>query len=321
MALQIRRIAYALGAEVTGVDLRQPLEDTTIATIRTAWLDHLLLLFPNQDLTKDELLAFARRFGELELVGQPDPKTPYITLVTEKPINGKPWNGVKGGQVWHTDKDFTTHPTVATFLNGKEIPDAGGDTMFANTYMAYEALSPAMKSVVERLSVIHDYALGVRSQPAPSDKRTPEQIRRAVAEKLTTLRGLSAEKLAPADRGGRPAPVVHPAVRIHPETNRKALYLGERARQVVGMTDDESRALLDFLKEHTVKYEFTYRHRWTVNDLIMWDNRSTLHIALSDYDLQRDPRLMFRCAVTGPESGYSYSADDGAHDAAASAVR
>ena len=121
---------------------------------------------------------------------------------------------------------------------------------------------------------------------------------------------VAAEKRLPGSGDDRPAPAVHPAVKVHPETKRKSLFLGQRVRRFVGMTEEESRPLLDFLKQHAVAYEFTYRHRWNMNDLLMWDNRCTLHIALCDYIMQRDPRLMMRCAVTGPESGYSYTDDD-----------
>jgi taurine dioxygenase len=270
--LRVRRIAYALGAEVRGVDLKRALDDDAIAEIRQAWLEHLVLCFPGQDLSYHEVLAFARRFGEPGRVGKAIPlsDSPYITFVTEKPVNGRPWDGVKGGEVWHTDKSYTPHPSAGSFLHCKEIPEAGGDTMFANQYMAYETLSPTMREIIDRLSAIHDASLRLRKF---GDVKRPED--------------------APE----------HPVVRVHDETGRKALYIGHFVRQIVGMTEEESRPLLDFLKEHAVRYEFTYRHRWTVNDLLMWDNRCMLHLALFDYDLQHDPRFMVKCEVLGPKSG------------------
>ena len=292
--LKVRRLGYALGAEVTGIDLRKPLDDATVRAVRQAWLEHLLLCFPNQELAKKELLAFAGRFGEFEPASRNvDPENANVILLTHKPVNGKPWDGYKNGHNWHSDHSYTTHPTSGTFITCKEIPEAGGDTMFANLYMAYESLSPAMKELVEELAAIHVLSLRDRSTPAgahQNDERNREET-------------LQAEKA----RAGATPPTVQPVVRIHPETKRKALYLGEKVRRFVGMTEEESLPLLEFLNQQAVKYEFTYRHRWHVNDLIMWDNRCLLHIALCDYDMYHDARDMLRCAIVGEPSGYHYT--------------
>jgi taurine dioxygenase len=293
--LRIGKIGYALGAEVRGVELKSNLDDEAISEIRQVWLEHLLLCFPGQDLNADELLAFGRRFGELDKSGQLNPgQSPYITQVTERPINGRPWSGYKTGQVWHSDKSYTTNPISASMLNAKEIPEVGGDTMFANQYMAYDSLSPAMQGILEGLSSVHDYELRLRSNV--NDARTSEGVKLAAVEDL-------------AARGGRRIPTAQPVVRVHSETGRKALYINQRVRQFVGMTEEESGPLLDYLKAHAVRYEFTYRHRWTVNDLVMWDNRCLMHIALGDYRLERDPRYLIKCAVLGPKSGYAYDSD------------
>jgi taurine dioxygenase len=279
MALQIRRMGYALGAEITGVDLRRPLDDGTVTDIRRAWLDHLVLCFPNQDLTGDQLVAFTSRFGDVENNGADNriahPDNPHVAILANKPVAGKPWDGYKEGQSWHSDRSCSVSPMTGTFLLSKEIPDVGGDTMFANQYMAYESLSPAMKDILDRLSAVHD---------------------------LSITKG--AEKKG-AGRITYPL-VVHPVVKIHAETKRKALYVGQRVRQFVGMTEEESKPLLDFLTQHAVTYEFTYRHRWSVNQLVMWDNRCTMHIALSDYDLYGQPRHMIRCSLLGPQTGHVY---------------
>jgi taurine dioxygenase len=273
--LKVRRMGYALGARVTGVDLKRPLDDATVAQIRHLWLEHCALCFPNQDLSKEEFLAFARRFGDLisfspQDAVHPDPVLNNITLLTNKSVDGKPYTGLKSGASWHTDQSFCTEPPVGTFLCCKETPPVGGDTMFANLYMAYDALSPAMKSMVESLSAVH---------VGPRYYRT----------------------------GRTEIPTAQPLVRVHPETKRKALYAaGDRARIVQGMTEEESRPLLDFLLGHVVSYEFTYRHRWTVNDVVMWDNRCLMHKALCDYDLQNDARHLFRCSLKGSPSGEPY---------------
>jgi taurine dioxygenase len=294
--LEIRRLSYALGAEVRGVELKKPLTSATVAAIRAAWLDHLLLCFPDQHLERDELVAFAQHFGELETVGRhsADPETPHVTILSERAVNGRPWSGHKNGQVWHSDRSHGTHPTSATILSCREIPSLGGDTMYANMYMAYDSLSPAMQALIEQQSALHDSALGVRPEWAHiSDLRTPEELRRSAEERS---RGLPL--------------VVQPAVRTHPETHRKALYLGDRAIRFSGMTDEESRPLLAFLNEHAVRYEFTYRHRWKVGDVVMWDNRCLMHIALCDYHLRDDVRFMYRCATIGAQTGRHLTAAD-----------
>jgi taurine dioxygenase len=270
--LQIKRIGYALGTEVTGVDLGSALDDETIAAIRRAWLDHPVLSFPKQDLSAEQLMAFTSRFGELddnETSRIRDPENPYVLINSNRPIDGKPWNGLKVGRHWHSDGSLTERPEIGTFLLCKEIPEVGGDTMYANTYMAYESLSPAMQRMIEPLSAVHDIStVNTRRDPAHHLQSRP--------------------------------PGVHPVVKIHSETKRKALYVGERATKFVGMKEEESKPLLQFLTRHAVTYEFTYRHRWQANELVMWDNRCTMHFALSDYDLRRDPRHMIRCAVMDP---------------------
>ena len=160
--------------------------------------------------------------------------------------------------------------------------------MFANMYLAYEALSPRMRQIIDGLSAIHVRELSLRPTYQSMDgvDRVREQIRSAETEHAKT-------KLA----------AIHPAVRVHPETRRRALFLGARVRQFVGMTEEESRPLLDFLNHHSVSYEFTYRHQWKVNDVVMWDNRCLQHIALCDYDVEQGIRHMLRCVIAGPETG------------------
>jgi taurine dioxygenase len=285
--LQVRRLGYALGANVTGIDLSRPIDDETVGAIRQVSLEHLLVRFPDQNLNADQLVAFASRFGVLdnnEIAPSRDPNNPHILFNSNKPSNGKPWHGYKQGQSWHSDRSFTERPDLLTFLLAKEIPAVGGDTLFTNMYMAYETLSPAMRGIVDRLSAVHDAA-----------KIKNREQREA---------GRSADFLQL-----RP-PVVHPVTKLHPESNRKALFVGDRVSKFVGMTDEESEPLLNFLVNHAVTYEFTYRHRWSVNDLLLWDNRCLMHVALSDYDLHNDPRHMLRCTIPGPKTGEVYAAGD-----------
>jgi taurine dioxygenase len=272
--MQIRRIAYALGAEVTGIDLGAPLHDADLSTLRAAWLEHLLLRFPNQHLDAATLGAFARRLGELEKPpAHPHPDEPLVGILSSRASDNIARRRYEDVPNWHSDQSFTLHPTAFTLLYCRSLPSIGGDTIFANTYAAYESLSPKMREVVDGLSAIHDLP----------------QIRKNTAE----------ARYAHA--------TVHPIARVHPDTGRKALYLGYRARRILGMTEEEGTPILEFLKAHAVRYEFTYRHRWSVDDVVVWDDRCTLHLALRDFDLEEGAeRQMMRCAVAGARSGEPY---------------
>jgi len=286
--LNIRRVGYALGAEITGLDLREPLEASAVAEIRRAWLDHLVLRFPGQVLEAEHLSAFASQFGELDdnraLPHLRHPEHAAVYVIVNKPlvIKGKWYSGGAASQ-WHTDLSYTTRPGTAGFLTAKELPEVGGNTMFANMYMAYETLSPAFQRIIESLEGVHDITTGATYQNGD-----PPEIQ---AEK---------RRLNP--------PIAHPVVRIYPETGRKALFLGENVRNFVGMTQEESKPLIDFLNRHATSYELVYRHSWAVNDLVMWDNRCTLHYAVQDYDPTQLRRLL-RCSLLGPKSGYVYTSD------------
>jgi taurine dioxygenase len=276
-----RRLGYALGAEISGLDLSRPLNDDTIAQIRRLWLDHLVLCFPGQDLNPAQLIAFAGRLGELDdnhrIPQHRDPDHQAVMLVDSLPIAT---NGTRQkasyGQHWHSDHQFAVQPIAGSFLFAKELPEVGGDTMFANIYMAYDTLSAAMRALVDPLQCEHDISL------SPSFAKKSPQVQR--------------------DQVRDNPPVVHPLVREHEETARKALFVGEVIRNFVGMTQEESQPLLSFLKAHAVRYEFTYRHSWSVGDLVLWDNRCALHHAVADYD-PAQPRRMLRCATLAPASG------------------
>jgi taurine dioxygenase len=278
-SLRISRLGYALGARIEGVDLSQRLDEVTIAEIRKAWLDHVVLCFPGQALEPQELIAFCGQFGELNdnrhsVTRHPD--FSHVMLLRNHPEQATTTSRrFVTGPEWHSDLSFTDHPASATFLLAKQLPDVGGDTMFANMYLAYESLSSEMKRLIEPLSAVHDITLSVNYEgQSPEEKAAKRRVS---------------------------PPVVHPVVRVHPETARKALYVGRRVRNFVGMTDEESQPLLDFLNRHATSYEFVYRHRWSVNDILMWDNRASMHYAVQDYD---QLRLMLRCALLTPQSGY-----------------
>ena len=292
---RVRRLGYALGAEVTGLDLDRPLDDATVAALRRALLENVVLCFPNQNLELAALKAFSSRFGELEnneksINRHPDDAEALVIANKPVTVDGKHVAGYARADRWHSDHSFTIHPTTLTLLVAKELPEIGGDTMWANQYLAYEALSPAMRRMLEQLAALHD----IRQGPAFS-KVDPSKQRQLVSQS---------------------APVAQPVVQVHPETGRKALYVGSRLRKFVGLTEEESLPLIDFLNRHAVRYEFVYRHRWTVGDLVMWDNRCSMHFAVQDYD-QRFTRRLLRCSLVGARSGEYY---DEAADAAIAAV-
>ena len=283
MSLKIRRLSYALGAEILGIDLRKPLDDKVFHEIHSAFLEHCVLLFREQTLTREQHIAFSRRFGELDKneqkVKERPAEYPEITLVVSKPTPaGDPATGRYTGAEWHTDHSNYPTAAMASLLRAVEVPEIGGDTMFANMYRAYETLSDGMKKLLEGIYGVH---IQGRAQ---IDNSTPERA---------------------AESRRRYPGAAHPIVRVHPETARKALYINEQVRLFVGMTAEESRPLIHHLTEHAVRPQNVYRHRWQKDDLLMWDNRCLLHIALADYD-RKKVRHMERTTVNGTPSGYVY---------------
>ena len=264
--------------------MRNPVAEETVAEIQKLILEHIVLRFPGQLLEPQELMAFAARFGPLDDNRSARPYRHAVfpelfEVISNRATTSAP-KRIGSRAVWHTDCAYTQRPTTLTFLNAKELPEIGGDTMFANLYMAYEALSPGYRRMLESLEAIHDVSTGKKRTDRPD---ISDEIRR----------------LNP--------PVVHPVVRTHPETGRKALFFDQRARQFVGLTEEESKPIAGFLHEHVARYEFVYRHRWHLNDLLIWDNRCALHFAVPDYD---QFRRMQRCALLGPKSGRLYTAHE-----------
>jgi taurine dioxygenase len=279
----VKPLGFAVGAEVTGIDLKKPIDDLIKHELLAAWHKHLVLIYPGQNLSPQELVSFSKNFGALdENDFQPhyrDPEQKEILLVTNKISNGKLSETRNTGRNWHTDLSYTVHPAKASLLLCKQKPVVGGDTMWANMYLAYETLSSGMRKFVDGLEAIHDASL-IKGLA----KRDPE--------KVATLK-----KLNP--------PVVHPVVKTHPETGKKALYLGQRVRGFVGFSEEESEPILKFLNEHATSPEFVYRHRWSIDDLVMWDNRCLVHVALPDFD-QTQIRHMIRTSVKGEKAGYLF---------------
>ncbi len=282
MSVTLRKLSHALGAEVVGTDLSQPLGNAAFAAIHDAFLSHGgVLLFRNQQaLTREGHIAFSRRFGELDrhdnLPRDRHPEYPELLMVTNAPKpDGKPGDGKYTGQLWHSDLSFTLVPAMASVLRAIAVPPVGGDTMFANMTLAYEQLSDGMKRIVAGLDGIHT---GTRKIVDLSADRAEESRR-----------------LNP--------PIAQPVVRVHPETGRKALYIGEKVKCFAGMTEAESQPIIDFLCRHCFRPQFCYRHAWQPGDVLMWDNRSTCHVALGDYE-DGFARHLERTTIMGTPSGY-----------------
>jgi taurine dioxygenase len=264
-SLDIRPLAGALGAEVLGIDLRRPLDDATTAALRRAFLDHLVLFFRDQQLGPAELVALARRFGT------PVPY-PFVRGIAGFPevieVVKLPHERMNFGGIWHSDTAYLAEPPMGSMLLAKELPPVGGDTLFANMYLAYEILSAGMRRMLEGLRAVHD-----------SRKGTATRTR----EDAGTAAFYEAE---------------HPVVRTHPETGRKALYVnpGHTVR-FAGMTEAESAPLLDFLYRHQTTPEFTCRFRWAPGSLAFWDNRAAQHNPVNDY--HGHTRRMLRVTLAG----------------------
>ena len=272
--MELRRIAGALGAELLGVDLRS-LTDCLVADIRKALLDHLVIFFRDQELTPAQYMAFARRMGKP--VEYPFVKgiEGFSEIIEVKKLEHEKQNF---GGIWHSDTAYLDVPPMGSMLLARQVPPFGGDTLFANQYAAYEALSEGMKKLLDGL-------VAVNASSKADVTRTRE-------DRIAEQGGDRKEYLAE-----------HPVVRTHPETGRKALYLGDKVKRFDGLTEDESAPLIKYLNEHATRHEFVYRHQWRKDDIIVWDNRCTMHLALGDFD-ETQRRHLERTTVLGTPSGY-----------------
>jgi taurine dioxygenase len=269
--LGIRPLSAALGAEISGVDLAAPLDERTIGALRAALLEHIVIFFREQTLSPQALLALARRFGEVV-------EYPFVRGLPEcplvLPVIKEPHERANFGGVWHSDTAYLEQPAMATMLYALETPPVGGDTMFANMTLAYEALSDGMKRLLGGLR-----ALNVSDKPIALQTREEMRAKRAGSEV-------------------GPAGTLHPVIRTHPETGRKALYVNlAHTTRFEDMTEAESEPLLSWLFSHQVQPEFTCRFRWQPGSLALWDNRSSLHYPLNDYHGHR--RVMHRVSLAG----------------------
>jgi taurine dioxygenase len=283
MPLKLRKLSYALGAEVCEVDVAGAMSEQQFGEIYRAFLDNGILLFRNQDITREQHIEFSRRFGELDrheaLPRDRHPQYPELLMVTNEPKpDGSPSDTKYTGRQWHSDMSFTTEPSLGSLLKSYAVPEVGGDTLFASMYRAYDALSDGMKKLIANLHGIHQAGTRKLANDNTGVERAAEQ-----------------KRLNP--------PVAQPVVRVHPETGRKALYIGEKVSRFDGLTAEESKPLIRYLCQHATRPEFVYRHQWRKNDILVWDNRCTMHQALGDFD-ETQLRHMERTTVLGTPSGY-----------------
>ncbi len=270
--LDVRPLAGALGAEIHGLDLGRDLDDATVAAIHAAWLEHLVIFFQDQALEPADQLAFAQRMGEpIEypfVKGLPG--HPVITPVVKLEHETRNFGGI-----WHSDTTYLEHPPKGTMLLARVLPPRGGDTLFANMYLAYETLSPGLRRMLAPLTGV--------SSSRKADASATREDRRSSDGRADAPEVLEAE---------------HPVVRTHPETGRKALYVnvGHTVR-FKGMTAAESAPILEYLFRHIERPEFHCRFRWSEGAMALWDNRCTQHYPVNDYHGFR--RVMHRITLRG----------------------
>ncbi len=278
--LDIRPLTPTIGAEIRGLDCSQPFDDETRAAVRAAWLEHLVVFFPDQRLTPETQTSFAEQFGEIT---EGHPVEPSLAANP----NVLPIDSVKDRtNFWHTDVTFMSRPPTGSFLYAVTLPESGGDTMWANTRAAYDALAEPMKRMCNDLVAIH------------FDPYYAQEIAQGAGKEWE----------------GRPVkqlrPVEHPVVRVHPETGRKNLFVNPQFTVgLKGFDGPQGNAFLRMLYDHMTQYQFIVRYRWRPSALAFWDNRTTMHYGIYDYGDER--RVMHRVTLKGSRTSAQPAPDRG----------
>lgn len=275
----VRPLPGGLGAEIVGLDLAQPLGDDDFARVHRAHLDHHVVVFRDQRITPQQHIDFSRRFGKLmiHVLHQYHlPGHPEVLIVSNIIEQGRPVGLGDAGKYWHSDISYKPLPSLGSLLHAQELPAEGGDTLFADMHKAYETLPLHLRRAIDGRRAVHSY-LAKYGQMQKDGNWRPT---------------LSPEQLAQVQE------VVHPVVRTHPETGRKALFVSEGfTTRIEGLPEDESRQILDELFAHSVRPEHTYRHVWRDHDLVFWDNRSLIHLATGCPPHLR--RKLYRTTIEG----------------------
>ena len=269
----VTRVGVHLGAEIAGVDLRRPLTEEQFKAVEAALVENELIIFRDQNITSEQLLAFGRRFGELTVhpFAPNDGRNAPELIKFRNDETTPPF----GTDVWHSDETFRAEPPMATILCAKEVPAVGGDTMFVSMSAAYDGLSDRLQQHIDGLEAIHDM------KPFRPLFGKSEDERRKLQQ---------FELMYP--------PQLHPVVRVHPVSKRRVLFVNPQFTIAIdGMEERESRALLDTLFHQALVPEYQFRHHWVPHTIAMWDNRSTQHYAIHDYYPQR--RYMERVTIKG----------------------
>ena len=266
-AVEVQPVTPVVGAVITGVDLRTSLDDETTRAIRQALLDHGVIFFHDQDLTREQMRAFVTNFGTP--IPEPFGGDPEADPVGEADLQPTK----RATSVWHSDTSYVAEPPSITALRAIELPPVGGDTCWGSSYAAYNTLSAPMREMLDGLSAVHSVF--------------------PVIERM----GMTGQRYADDSAMEHGYEYVHPVVRVHPETGRKALFVSESwTTRIVELTPAESTQVLALLFEHVKSPDFTMRLRWAPNDIAVWDNRAVQHYAVPDYDT---PRLMQRVVLAG----------------------
>lgn len=278
-AFDIELFDAPLGAEILGLDLSRPLSPRQFQRIHKAHLDHHLLVFRDQRITPQQQVDFSRRFGPLQIHVLRNfqlPSHPEVLIISNIIEDGQPIGLGDAGHFWHSDLSYKEKPSLGSLLHAQELPDEGGDTLFANMHLAWDTLPAALRHAVQDARAEHSYLT-----------QYDELRRRSPFRPALTQAQIDEVK-----------PVTHPVVRTHPETGRKALFVSEHfTTRIVGIPEDESRALLAELFAHSVLPAHIYRHRWAPHDLVFWDNRSLMHLAGGTPDHLR--RKLYRTTIEG----------------------
>jgi taurine dioxygenase len=268
----INPLGALFAAEVVGLDLRRPLDEPTRRSVYDAFVRHHVLCFRDQCLSQEEQVAFSLQFGTLErhTLRNRSSGNPLVHIVTNLGPDGKP-SGKVASQTWHSDKSFRPEPSMATILHAVTMPPVGGDTCFADMEAAYAALPEDRKIALADARVIHSWELSLAKKGIQAP---PEEIADA-------------------------PPMTHPLVRIHPDSGRKSLFMGEHASHLDGHPMADGRSALAELEAFATQERFQYRHHWRPGDLLMWDNRCLLHRADANFDAARYPRVLHRTCLRG----------------------
>lgn len=276
--LDITPVSDAIGAEIRGVDLTK-IDDPTFAALHAAWLDHGVLLLRNQSMSDADLVAFSRRFGDLDEAPPNENGKggvdgfPEVLVLSNVKENGKAIGALGNAEaIWHSDMNYIAEPPTGSVLFSLEVPETGGDTGFCNMYKALDELPASIRTRIADLKIKHDSS--------------------------TNSGGFLREGAKPVTDVRECPGAVHPIVRTHPETGRKALYLGRRRyAYIMGLDLNESEALLDEIWSHATRDSFTWHHRWRVGDVLIWDNRCAMH-RRDDFD-DNARRIMHRTQIKG----------------------